>query len=74
MRASARGTDAAALTDAPRHALLEQRVGVSFRAILFAGAKIVLLEGAFTFSTGFDPVANENGSSDWPTAAISGVD
>jgi hypothetical protein len=47
---------------------------VSFRVILSAVAKIVLLEGALTFSGGFDPVANENGSSDWPTAAISGVD
>jgi hypothetical protein len=31
---------------------------VSFRVILSAGAKIVLLEGALTFSAGFDPVAS----------------
>jgi hypothetical protein len=47
---------------------------VSFQAILSAGAKIAFLEGALAFSAGFDPAANENGSSDWPTPAISGVD
>jgi len=39
-----------------------------------ARAKIALLEGALTFSAGFDPVADVEGSSDWPTPAISGVD
>jgi hypothetical protein len=47
---------------------------VSFQVISSARAKIALLEGALIFSAGFDPVANENGSSDWRTPVISDVD
>jgi hypothetical protein len=47
---------------------------VSFQVISSAWAKIALLEGALTFSAGFDPLANENGRSDRSTPVISGVD